>query len=51
MDCLGCYKTSCDFQPNCMDLISTDMVAAAVERQLRQSDRKPRAPVTVAGPV
>jgi heptosyltransferase-2 len=34
MDCLGCYKTSCDFVPNCMDLISTDMVADAVMRQL-----------------
>jgi ADP-heptose:LPS heptosyltransferase len=34
MTCLGCYKTSCDFVPNCMDLISTDMVEAAVMRQL-----------------
>ncbi len=34
MTCLSCYKTSCDFVPNCMDLISTDMVAAAVRRQL-----------------
>jgi heptosyltransferase-2 len=34
MDCLGCYKMSCDFVPNCMDLISTDMVEAAVVRQL-----------------
>jgi ADP-heptose:LPS heptosyltransferase len=34
MECLGCYKTSCDFVPNCMDLISTDMVADAVTRQL-----------------
>jgi ADP-heptose:LPS heptosyltransferase len=34
MACLGCYKTSCDFVPNCMDLISTDMVDAAVRRQL-----------------
>jgi ADP-heptose:LPS heptosyltransferase len=33
MTCLSCYKTSCDFVPNCMDLISTDMVAAAVRRQ------------------
>lgn len=35
MDCLGCYKPSCDFVPNCMDLITTAMVEAAVERQLR----------------
>jgi heptosyltransferase-2 len=34
MSCLGCYKNSCDFVPNCMDLISVDMVAAAVDRQL-----------------
>jgi heptosyltransferase-2 len=35
MNCLGCYKESCDFVPNCMDLISVDMVAEAVKRQLR----------------
>ncbi len=34
MTCLGCYKTSCDFVPNCMDLISTDMMERAVMRQL-----------------
>lgn len=34
MACLSCYKTACDFVPNCMDLISTDMVARAVGRQL-----------------
>jgi heptosyltransferase-2 len=34
MTCLSCYKTSCDFAPNCMDLISTDMVERAVMRQL-----------------
>lgn len=34
MSCLSCYKTSCDFVPNCMDLISTDMVESAVLRQL-----------------
>lgn len=35
MECLVCYKPTCDFVPNCMDLITTDMVEAAVERQLR----------------
>ncbi len=30
MDCLVCYKPSCDFNPNCMDLISTQMVLDAV---------------------
>jgi ADP-heptose:LPS heptosyltransferase len=34
MECLSCYKTSCDFVPNCMDLISVDMVERAVSRQL-----------------
>jgi heptosyltransferase-2 len=34
MTCLSCYKTSCDFVPNCMDLISTDMVERAVLDQL-----------------
>ena len=34
MECLSCYKNSCDFVPNCMDLISTDMVEGAVVRQL-----------------
>jgi len=43
MTCLSCYKTSCDFVPNCMDLISTDMVERAVARQLaaaRSVDRR-----------
>ena len=35
MTCLSCYKTSCDFVPNCMDLISTTMMEEAVMRQLR----------------
>jgi heptosyltransferase-2 len=34
MSCLGCYKPTCDYVPNCMDLISTEMVADAVVRQL-----------------
>jgi heptosyltransferase-2 len=34
MNCLGCYKQTCDYVPNCMDLISVDMVAEAVKRQL-----------------
>jgi ADP-heptose:LPS heptosyltransferase len=43
MTCLSCYKTSCDFVPNCMDLISTDMVEQALVRQLAFS-----APVNTA---
>jgi ADP-heptose:LPS heptosyltransferase len=34
MTCLSCYKTTCDFNPNCMDLITPEMVASAVARQL-----------------
>jgi ADP-heptose:LPS heptosyltransferase len=34
LDCLVCYKERCGLSPNCMDLISVDMVAAAVARQL-----------------
>ena len=33
MECLSCYKPKCDFVPNCMELISTEMVESAVERQ------------------
>lgn len=36
MDCLGCYKSRCNFVPNCMDMISVNMVSEAVERQLRK---------------
>jgi heptosyltransferase-2 len=44
MGCLSCYKTSCDFVPNCMDLISTDMVTGAVLRQIavvRETEASP----------
>jgi heptosyltransferase-2 len=34
MECLVCYKEHCDFVPNCMDLISVNMMAEAVRRQL-----------------
>jgi heptosyltransferase-2 len=34
MSCLACYKTSCDFVPNCMDLVSAEMIERAVIRQL-----------------
>lgn len=34
LTCLGCYKNTCDFVPNCMDEISTETVLAAVRRQL-----------------
>ncbi|HUS89580.1 MAG TPA: glycosyltransferase family 9 protein [Desulfosporosinus sp.] len=34
LDCLACYKKTCDFTPNCMDAISVDMVKKAIFRQL-----------------
>jgi lipopolysaccharide heptosyltransferase III len=34
MTCLACYKNTCDFVPNCMDLITSAEVIAAVRRQL-----------------
>jgi heptosyltransferase-2 len=40
MTCLSCYKNACDFVPNCMDLVSTDMVASAVTRQLAACGRR-----------
>ncbi len=34
LDCLVCYKTDCDFVPNCMESLSTDTVHASVRRQV-----------------
>jgi heptosyltransferase-2 len=58
MTCLSCYKTSCDFAPNCMDLISTDMVERALMRQLAmvdagavRSDRPERLSLSTVGEV
>ena len=42
MECLACYKNACDFVPNCMDLITTDMVEAAVDRQLSMLSQLPK---------
>jgi heptosyltransferase-2 len=33
LDCLCCYKTVCDCSPNCMELISIEMVKNAIIRQ------------------
>jgi heptosyltransferase-2 len=41
MECLGCYKSTCDYVPNCMDLIGVDAVAAAVGRQLDTARNEP----------
>lgn len=40
MGCLSCYKTACDFAPNCMDLISVDMVERAVRQQIDIVERQ-----------
>jgi heptosyltransferase-2 len=45
MSCLGCYKTSCDFAPNCMDLISTEMMEQALRRQLALVPSRRNSPV------
>ena len=37
MDCLACYKTTCDFVPNCMQLITADMVKDAVIGELEKT--------------
>jgi ADP-heptose:LPS heptosyltransferase len=34
MECLCCYKNDCDKKPNCMDLISVEMVKIAIKKQL-----------------
>lgn len=45
LDCLVCYKQTCDFVPNCMDAISVEMVTQAIVRQLQTAQtltsRKP----------
>ncbi len=30
MECLVCYKPECDFNPNCMDLVSSEMIYEAI---------------------
>jgi heptosyltransferase-2 len=37
LDCLVCYKQVCDCKPNCMELITVDMVKQAILRQLSVS--------------
>jgi len=34
MDCLACYKKSCELKPNCMDELPVDGVFAALKREL-----------------
>jgi heptosyltransferase-2 len=35
MECLVCYKPECDFKPNCMDLISSEMIYQAILKHLK----------------
>jgi len=35
LDCLECYRETCDKHPNCMELITVEMVHEAVEQELR----------------
>ncbi len=34
LDCVACYRRTCDRRPNCMELISTDVVKEAIHRQI-----------------
>ena len=36
LDCLVCYKNTCDFVPNCMQSISVEMVYEALKKSLRK---------------
>jgi heptosyltransferase-2 len=36
MDCLVCYKPECDFNPNCMDLISSDIIFDAIISEIKK---------------
>jgi heptosyltransferase-2 len=36
MSCLVCYKQDCDFVPNCMDMISTEMVIAKIDECIEE---------------
>ena len=38
LECLGCYLNDCDKSPDCMDLITPEIVLAAVERRLEKID-------------
>ena len=40
MDCLVCYKPECDFKPNCMDLISSDMIYNVITDEIKNLKNK-----------
>jgi ADP-heptose:LPS heptosyltransferase len=39
MDCLVCYKPECDFNPNCMDLISSDMIYEVIVEEINKQQK------------
>ena len=40
MICLVCYKPDCDFVPNCMDLITTEMVISNIDKCIEELKKK-----------
>jgi len=40
MDCLCCYRQSCDRSPNCMESLSVDTVFHAVEEETRRAGKR-----------
>ena len=40
MDCLCCYRQSCDRSPNCMESLSVDPVFRAVEEETRRAGKR-----------
>ena len=40
LDCLSCYRTSCDVRPNCMESISVPSVYEAISRQFGAAGKK-----------
>jgi len=40
VDCVCCYRSSCDRKPNCMELIDAEVVFDALKRQVRLSGAK-----------
>lgn len=49
LTCLACYKSTCDFVPNCMDSIGVAAVVAALRRQLLQLPAHPHTLMSMAG--
>lgn len=39
MDCLVCYKMKCDFKPNCMEMITSDMVYSRLKNKIKKLNK------------